>query len=118
MLCHCDVNHFRKIIILIFFILRYYHFGIEKDDVISKCDNCKEEGQRKYVTNCPPADDVLNNDTISGKVSRISLEECVNLDTPWCTKCKNNILKLEDTMPGISKIVPTSNLNKAEGRAW
>lgn len=52
------------------------------------------------------------------KVSRISLEESGTSETPWCTKCKNSILKLEDTMPGISSIVPTFNLNMAVGRVW
>lgn len=84
--------------------------------MIPKCDNCKEGNHGNQIDH--GAEDVQHNDNISNKVSRISLEEGDKADTPWCTKCKNSILKLEDTMPGISSIVPTFNLNKAVGRVW
>lgn len=84
--------------------------------MIPKCDNCKEGNLRNQIDDT--TEDLRHNDTISNKVSRISLEEEDKMDTPWCTKCKNSILKLEDTMPGISSIVPTFNLNKAVGRVW
>lgn len=90
---------------------RYSHFGFEKEDIIPTCDNCKESKSGIETR------DSLSDEDVQQKVSKISLEESSS-DTPWCTKCKNSILKLEDTMPGISSIVPTFNLNMAVGRVW
>lgn len=90
---------------------RYYHFGCEREDVIPKCDSCKEGGLES-------SNEDIRHDNISNKVSRISLDEDNKSDNTWCTKCKNSILKLEDTMPGISSIVPTFNLNRVVGRDW
>lgn len=70
------------------------------------------------MNNSTAEEDIQYNDTISSKVSRITLEESEKPDNTWCSKCKNSILKLEDTMPGISNIVPTFNLNKVVGRVW
>ncbi|KAG5898456.1 hypothetical protein JTB14_015465 [Gonioctena quinquepunctata] len=91
-------------------LIRFYHFGYEKEDNIPKCNSCKEQSR-----NPSEVGNNRQNETISNKVSRISLEEGDRPSTPWCTKCKGNILKLEDTMPGISTIIPTFNLNSAVG---
>ncbi|XP_072378899.1 cytosolic carboxypeptidase-like protein 5 isoform X1 [Diabrotica undecimpunctata] len=92
-------------------LIRFYHFGYEKEDYIPKCDNCKT---------CLPgsqtegSENDVKDDAIRKKVSRISLNED-NIPQTWCTKCKTNIIKLEDTMPGISSIIPSFNLNTALG---
>lgn len=89
---------------------------MEKEDIIPKCDNCKDHSGNLTDGSLTEDDDVRQNDTISTKVSRISLQEGDAPSSNWCTKCKNSILKLEDTMPGISTIVPTFNLNRVVGR--
>lgn len=60
-------------------------------------------------------DENQQNENIREKVSHMTLEEGDAPSTSWCTKCKNSILKLEDTMPGISSIIPTFNLNTSIG---
>lgn len=101
-----------------FYSFRYYHFGVEKEDPIPKCDSCRDGNIGIRTGNSVADEEIRHNENISNKVSRISLEEADKSETPWCTKCKNSILKLEDTMPGISNIVPTFNLNKVVGRVW
>lgn len=79
------------------------------------CDACKGTSANSIDSSDSDYDDG-EKDGIRKKVSRISLGEKDDEQPPWCTKCKSNILKLEDTMPGISTIIPTFNLNSAIGR--
>ncbi|XP_056630147.1 cytosolic carboxypeptidase-like protein 5 isoform X3 [Diorhabda sublineata] len=80
-------------------LIRFYHFGYEKEDHIPKCENCKAglPGNQKdgYLS-----EEEIKDDAIRKKVSRISLNE----DRPsqnWCTKwhnfCRNCGAKLEHT---------------------
>ncbi|CAG9858764.1 unnamed protein product [Phyllotreta striolata] len=95
-------------------LIRYYHFGYEKVDVVPMCDTCKAASTNSTDSSDSDYDD-KEKDRIRKKVSRISLDEKEGEQSPWCTKCKTNILKLEDTMPGISSIIPTFNLKSALG---
>nr|XP_023019073.1 cytosolic carboxypeptidase-like protein 5 [Leptinotarsa decemlineata] len=95
-------------------LIRFYHYGFEKEDIVPKCNSCKAE-RTKMDGKFTEADDVRQNETISNKISQITLETGDSPSTSWCTKCKSNILKLEDTMPGISTIIPTFNLNSTVG---
>ncbi|KAJ8965625.1 hypothetical protein NQ314_004017 [Rhamnusium bicolor] len=94
-------------------LIRYYHFGYEKEDIVPKCENCNTDNHTDG--SMTEDEENLQNDNISKKVSHMSLEEGDAPSSPWCTKCKNNILKLEDTMPGISSIIPTFTLNPSIG---
>lgn len=95
-------------------LIRYYHFGYEKEDTefesIDPLPNDEDdvssvEDNRRSFSN--------NDNKLSKKVSHMTLEENRKNEEfqtdMWCCKCKNNIIKLEDTMPGISNIMPTFN---------
>lgn len=87
-------------------LIRYYHFGFEKDD---QTTITPEESSESLLGNKKK----LNNDNkLSKKVSHMTLEEN-ETEEPWCVTCKVNIMKLEETMPGISKMVPTFNINNS-----
>ncbi|XP_018570868.1 cytosolic carboxypeptidase-like protein 5 isoform X2 [Anoplophora glabripennis] len=95
-------------------LIRYYHFGFEKEDYVPKCNNCTDRGNQTDG-NMTEDNENQQNENIREKVSHMTLEEGDGPSTSWCTKCKNSILKLEDTMPGISSIIPTFNLNTSIG---
>ncbi|XP_066248297.1 cytosolic carboxypeptidase-like protein 5 isoform X1 [Euwallacea similis] len=79
-------------------LIRYHHFGEEKEDKIPKCEICQHNPSANH-----------DNEHLH-KLSNMSLnEEQSNSSISWCTKCKASILKLEKTMPGISTLVPTFN---------
>lgn len=85
-------------------LIRYYHYGYEKDE---QAENEMEEnpellGNKNIIT---------NDNNLSKKVSHMTLEE--NEAEPWCDTCKDNIMRLEETMPGISRMVPTFNINNS-----
>ncbi|XP_076251015.1 cytosolic carboxypeptidase-like protein 5 isoform X1 [Rhynchophorus ferrugineus] len=84
-------------------LIRYYHYGTEKEDKIPKCDNCQNS-----TANASSENDNLN------RLSTMTLTESEAAkevpSTTWCTKCKASIVELEKTMPGISTLVPTFNL--------
>lgn len=90
-------------------LIRYYHFGFQKEEEeFTSTDDSSESNIGNK--------NILNNDNkLSKKVSLMTLEENEknkNVE-PWCTECKMNIVKLEETMPGISTMVPTFNLNNS-----
>ncbi|CAG9768873.1 unnamed protein product [Ceutorhynchus assimilis] len=84
-------------------LIRYYHFGFEKEEAIPKCDQCKKDPNSNHESHKGDTDNL-------NKLSSMSLKEEGDSSVSWCTKCKANIIKLENTMPGISTLVPTFNL--------
>lgn len=99
-------------------LIRYYHYGFEKEDM--NFDNLAEflndnDNEEEDLSSVDDNRQGLNNDNkLTKKVSHMSLEENnkneENTKTElWCCKCKMNIIKLEDTMPGISNLMPTFN---------
>lgn len=78
-------------------LLRYYHFGYEKEETVIE-DSAETLGNKHII---------VNYNKLSKKVSHMTLEE----KEMWCVSCKVYIAKLEKTMPGISKMVPTFNIN-------
>lgn len=85
-------------------VFRYHHFGFEKEDKIPKCETCEKNPNSNHLAHTGETDNV-------NKLSNMTLnEECgENNSVHWCTKCKASIIKLEQTMPGISSLVPTFN---------
>nr|CAI5846643.1 unnamed protein product [Callosobruchus analis] len=60
-------------------LIRYYHFGVEKEDIIPKCDDCKKlsgnETDRSYTDYAGP--------------SQMSSDELDAPSKPWCTRWHN-----------------------------
>ncbi|RZC42480.1 cytosolic carboxypeptidase-like protein 5, partial [Asbolus verrucosus] len=86
-------------------LIRYYHYGYEKEDVGDKC-TCSAN-QAELSRN---EDGTQNDSSISTKVSHMSLEENENSDSLWCIKCKN--MKVDDAVSGISNLSPKANFDK------
>ncbi|XP_019872750.1 cytosolic carboxypeptidase-like protein 5 [Aethina tumida] len=89
-------------------LIRYYHFGEEREDVTQTCDKCMNDKAEEQ-------EGVAQNDKINKKISHMTLEEGDTKPSPWCNSCKADIKKLESTMPGISDIRPTLNLTDSPG---
>lgn len=94
-------------------LIRYYHYGYEKDDDETDSLKVSDSSKSSSVENSLSQN---SDNKLSKQVSHMTLEESENnkniaSSEPWCCKCKTNIVKLEDTMPGISTIIPTFNHN-------
>ncbi|CAH1173884.1 unnamed protein product [Phaedon cochleariae] len=80
-------------------LIRYHHFGFEKEDIIPKCENCKTQSGNQTDASLTEDEDIKQNDLISSKVSRISLKETDSPPPSWCTKwhnfCRNCGAKLK-----------------------
>lgn len=95
-------------------LIRYYHYGYEKQDVdYDSLDVCLENEEEDVSSADDNRPGLPTDNKLSKKVSHMTLEENKKNEAAkselWCCKCKTNIVKLEDTMPGISSIMPTFN---------
>nr|CAI5859940.1 unnamed protein product [Callosobruchus analis] len=68
-------------------LIRYHHFGVEKEDIIPKCDNCKNLQGDETDGSC--TDGTESKVGIDKKVSCISLDEGDAPSKPWCTRWHN-----------------------------
>jgi hypothetical protein len=87
-------------------LIRYYHYGFEKEDLMDKSTSTSP-GE---LSN---SDNVQGDNTISMKVSHMSLEENNSSESLWCVKCKSFTIKLEDAISGLSSVSHKTNLEKS-----
>ncbi|CAH0553055.1 unnamed protein product [Brassicogethes aeneus] len=66
-------------------LIRYYHYGFEKEDVIITCDKCELLNQIDKESK--EDQNNVHNDKISKKVSHMTLEEGDKKPALWCGKC-------------------------------
>ncbi|VEN41263.1 unnamed protein product [Callosobruchus maculatus] len=70
-------------------LIRYYHFGVEKEDIIPKCDNCKNLSGNETDGSYTDGTESSTKVTVNKKVSTVSLDEVDAPSKPWCTRWRN-----------------------------
>ncbi|CAH2004531.1 unnamed protein product [Acanthoscelides obtectus] len=70
-------------------LIRYHHFGIEKEDIIPKCDECKNlqrnQTDGSYVVEAKPSSETA----IDKRASHVLFDEGDASSKPWCTRWHN-----------------------------
>lgn len=69
-------------------LIRYYHFGFEKEDEVEKSDSLSDTLDSSSVGEDGPQ----NDSKLSNRVSHMTLEEKKINSNTWCSKCKQGFL--------------------------